>query len=120
MNEETKDAKYFGARIGEKCWYNDSPFTIITVGITKDYFSVHIGVEHELGGLHVKESVKNGEGITFEAPKKKVTKTVDCWVVPDSIISPKDDSCISMYLYPSEGRITFGFRKAAISIEIEE
>lgn len=79
---EIRDAKYFGAKIGDKCWLDGNPFEIFRVSKYYNWFTVDIG-------FGIQElTIKNGEGITFEPPKKKVKKEIDCFLVenksPDS------------------------------------
>jgi len=72
---ETKDAKYFGARIGGKCWIGNLERTICGVISEKAYFEVFTKTEQDY-----KIKSFNGEGISFEAPKKIVCKEIDCWM----------------------------------------
>ena len=78
MNE-IRDAKYFGARIGEKCWIAEKPFAITAVRyITNQDFIVTVFDGDP--SIQADIDIKNGEVITFEPPKKKVQKEIDCFV----------------------------------------
>ncbi len=73
MNEQIKDAKYFVSRIGNSAWYRGAHTQIFRVSIYGNWFDVNLGYGTE------NWTVKNGVGITFEAPKKMVERKENVW-----------------------------------------
>lgn len=79
MNE-IRDAKFFGARIGDTCYLDNIDYKIIAVEYYesehyKSFFNVILKNKNNPSFI-----VGNGEDITFEPPKKKVRKEIDCFV----------------------------------------
>lgn len=75
MND-IRDAKYFGARIGDKCWFKDREFKIY--GVTNFMESLEVLIRSADQDCRY---IENGEGITFEPPKKTIKKRFWQWAV---------------------------------------
>lgn len=116
LNGQVKDAKYFGVRIGDRCWYDNNIYEILAVQIVykrdNEFSVVIINICNKSHLL-----IDNGKGITFDPPKKKVKKEMNVWVEP-AISNP--NFCEEGFCRVFGNKLYDNCIEAKLTFEIEE